>query len=274
MTELCLSDAETDQMLAPRRQSLPQPHAPPSFIPAWAPTGPDAATHTVRSTANDTGRFTSASCNSVHDSADWVDHMSDEAQDAHRYQEAAASDQTLGEFDRLAPARMSASRQSVRRGHGSEDQQCSSPRCGSFQAAPAVNITITGACSCMSPGKMPSSTAAHEQASPLTKQQSGAKLSTEASLAYLHQPAGNSSQAGDHSNIGNAGTTCSSAVNPGAAEQEGGQEAAGECQSDQSGGGGIDTAALQKEVTELRQQASSDKGSYWVLVTTNMLRAI
>lgn len=278
MTWLCLSDAETDEMLAPRRQSLPQPHAAPSFIPAWAPTGLDAATHTVRSpdTANDTEHSISASCNAIHHRADWVDHMSDEAQDAHRYQEAAASDQTLGRFDRLAPERASANRQSVGHGHRSEVQQCYSPGCGSSQAAPAVNITITGACSCMSPAKTPCSTAAHEQVSPLTKQQSGVKLSAEASLAYLHQPAGDSNQAGEDGHIGNAGTSCNSAVNPGAAGQKGVQEAAGECQSDQvgSGGGGIDTAALQKEVTELRQQARSDMSSYCMLVTGNMFSAV
>ena len=259
---MCLSDAETDQVLAPRRQSLPQPHASPSFIPAWAPTGPDAATHShpVRSTdtANHTGRSTPASCNSIHDQANQVDRMSDEAQDAHSYQEAAfsnASDQAPGQFDRLALARKSASRQSAQRGDGFEDQQCYSPGCGSYQATPAVNITITGACSCMSPAKTPPSTGVHEQASLVTRQQHAAKLSAEASLAYLHQPARASSQAGEDSNIGNADTSCSSALSPGAAQQEGTQEAAGGGQTDQAGSGGIDTAALQKEVTELRQQA-------------------
>ena len=247
-------------MLAPRRQSLPQPHASPSFIPAWAPTGPDAATHTVRSTdtAKDAGHYTSASGNSIHVQTGRVDHMSDEAQDAHSYQEAAfsnASDRAAGKFDQLAPARMSASRQSVQRSHGFEDQQCSSPECGSYQAAPAVNITITGACCCMSPAKAPSCTSAHEQASSSTQQQSATKLSAEASLAYLYQTAGNSSQAGKPTEIGNAGTSCSSAVSPDAARQESVQEADGGCQSDQVGSGGIDTAALQREVTQLRQQA-------------------
>ena len=260
-------------MLAPRRQSLPQPHAPASFIPAWAPTGPDTATHTVPSTdtVNNTGRSTSASCNFIHDRADRADCMSSEAQDAHSYQAAAvstASDRAPGRFDRLAPACISASRQSVQHGLGSEDQLCSSPGRGSCQAAPAVNITITGACSCMSPSKTACIAGVHEQVSPLTKQQSAAKLSAEASLAYLHHSAGDSSQAEDHSHIGNAGTSYSSAVSPGATRQEDVQEAAG-------GNGGVDTAALQKEVTELRQQACAPAllTCFWVLVSENAVSA-
>lgn len=183
--------------------------------------------------------------------------MPDQAQDAHSYQEAVsstASDQAPGQFHQLAPARMSASRQSVQPGHGFEDEQWYRPRCGSYQAAPALNITITGACSCVSPAKTPPSTGAHKQASPVTRQQRAAKLSAEASLAYLHQPARASSQAGEHSNLGDADTSCSTAVSPGVAQQESVQEAADGDQTDQAATGGIDTAALQKEVTELRQQ--------------------
>lgn len=256
-----LAGAEPDQMLAPRRQSLPQPHAPPSFIPTWAPTGPDRAIHMGHTTdpARHSRRSTSASCNSMRDEADHG--MHDEAQGAHSQQEAAsspASDLALGRFDQVAPAHASASRQSAQRGQGPEDQQCFSPGCGSFQAAPAVNITITGACSCMSPAKTPPSTGVHEQTPPLAKQQSAAKLGAEASLAYLHQPAEGSGQARHlHSNTGDAGTSCSSsAVAPAAGhQQEGVQGAAGGGQADQAASGGIDTAALQKEVTELRQQA-------------------
>ncbi|KAL0054114.1 hypothetical protein WJX82_004029 [Trebouxia sp. C0006] len=36
---------DVDQ-LAPRRQSLPVPHASPAFVPAWAPQGPDTHSHT------------------------------------------------------------------------------------------------------------------------------------------------------------------------------------------------------------------------------------
>ena len=237
--------AETEQTLAPRRQSLPQPHASPSVIPAWAPTGPDTANHTMPSTY--------ASCNSIHDRASC---MPDEAQDAHIYQEAAfssTSDLGPGKYDRLAAARMSASRQPIQTGQGSGDQHCPSPGCGSYQAAPAVNITITGACSCMSPAKTSPSIEAHEQASQAAEHQSAVKLHPEASLAYLHQPAGDSGPTGEHSHTGNSAASCSSAVSPGAVPQE---ETAGGRQTDQVASGGIDTAALQKEVTELRQQAS------------------
>lgn len=257
---MCLAGAEPDQMLAPRRQSLPQPHAPPSFIPTWAPTGPDTAIHIGHATdpAKHSRRSTCGSRHSMFNQADQEDGMHDEAQDAHRHQEAAsspASNLALGRFDQVTPAR-SSSRQSAQRGQGSEDQQCFSPRCGPFPAAPAVNITITGACSCMSPAKTPPSTGVHEQAPHLAQQQTAAKLSGEASLAYLHQPAEGSGQARQHSNTGDAGTSCSSAVGPGAVhQQEEVQGAAGVGQVDQAASGGIDTAALQREVTELRQQA-------------------
>lgn len=267
---MCLAGAEPDQMLAPRRQSLPQPHAAPSFIPTWAPTGPDTATHIGHATdaaAKHSRRSTSASCTSMYEQADHG--MRDEAQDTHSHQEAAsstASDLALGSFDQVPPARSSASRQSAQRGQGPEDQQCFSPGCGSFQAAPAVNITITGACSCTSPAKMPPSTGAHEQAPPLAKQQSAAKLSAEASLAYLHQPAEGSGQARQlHSGTGDAGASCSSAAGPGAVQQEDVQRAADVGQADQAASGGIDTAALQKEVTELRQQARASAPTWCYL---------
>ncbi|KAL3156692.1 hypothetical protein ABBQ38_000968 [Trebouxia sp. C0009 RCD-2024] len=249
-------------MLAPRRQSLPQPHAPSSFIPAWAPTGLDSAHHTQPAM--------SASQQSLHARMGRPGGELEEALDPCGSHDAAFSNPSdppaRRKTDTSAAASMPASRHAMQTDQDSEEQHRSSPRHGSYEAAPAVNITIHGSCSFMSPAKMPLETEVHETCSAVlpsnptqcnqalltTEHLNAVKLNPEASLAHLHQPARDSAQAADHSITGDAGASCSGAVSPG----EGGvQEAGGRRQPDQAATGSIDTAALQKEVTELRQQA-------------------
>lgn len=256
---ICFAGAETEQMLAPRRQSLPQPHAAPSFIPAWAPTGLDSA--------NPTQLSTSASCQSLHAREGRPGGDPEKALDPYSSHDAAFSTPSdlpaRRKNDTVAAASMSAGRHSIQTDQGSEEQHRSSPRRESYEAAPAVNITIHGSCSCMSPAKMHLETEVNktysavllnnstqrDQALPLIEHLDAVKLNPEASLAHLHQPARDSGQAAVNS-ITSA--SCSGTRSPG---QGGVQEAEGRCQPDQAATGNIDTAALQKEVTELRQQA-------------------
>lgn len=243
---------ETEQMLAPRRQSLPQPHTSPLFIPSWAPTGPD-------SSANRTKLSTSASCQSLHDRPGQTECKPDEGPDTCSGHDAAVStppDLPARRRDHsFAAASMSASRQSTHTDQWSGDPQHPSPGRQLYKAAPAVNIIINGPGPCLSPAKTSPGTEAHEQASPPAERLNAAKLTAEASLAYLHQRAGSSGQAAYNSSTGDAGAVSIDAVSPCSVCQGDLQDASGRRGADQAGSSSIDTAALQKEVTELRQQA-------------------
>lgn len=243
-SDLC-SGVETEQMLAPRKQSLPVPHAPPAFIPAWAPTDPDMARHNSPTMsapyrpvqAHSSGYMPEDSqhARSCHDAAVG---SSAEPASSHGNSPAAMDDSAL---------RRSAQGQA----QGLAEPNCLSPGRESYQSLPAVNINITGACACMTPARRSASTGMQEQAS-AAEQHSSAKLNAEPSLAHLHQPANIAVQP--------AGSTHASPSCNALDHSNGGQgsvpQANGGQQADQGGNSGIDTAALQKEVTELRQQVS------------------
>lgn len=225
-------------MMAPRRQSLPVPHMAPSFIPAWAPVGPDAALH---STLPSHSLHTSSQANSAvcNDAPRYSPAHQDVASRPASAIASAKGNDTAAEpvYSAQQPQRALCSR--------SGDRQCSSPEQESYQSVPAVNITVTGGCSCSSPSRQTTSPETCGRAQP-AGQHCTAKLDPEASLAYLHQPTALNGQAGDNANASIDRTV----VSPDGSRQD----ATGEALVAQGVSSCVDTTALQKEVTELRQQ--------------------
>ena len=236
--------ADTDhQTLAPRRQSLPVPHASPSCVPTWAPSGP----LTFSQTASPNRPYHVASQPYSSGYASSGDSDSHITSGARELEAAPHLPQMPGLFDTTSNASQYAVRKSTQTQPGCADQQCVSPARESFQAVPSVNITITGACSCQSPIKQPAS----PQLSKATELHPSAVLNPEASLAYLHQPAvpiGASSRTGQLHGAEASGTAGLEEEGPGARQA---------AQQSRETSSAIDTAALQKEVTELRQQVHS-----------------
>ena len=101
----------------------------------------------------------------------------------------------------------------------------------------------------MSPVRQSPSTEERCQSQP-AEQHGAAKLQAEPSLAYMHQPACLGGQAAADSSIHVEAATMSQVEGPPDADQ---QPSVSQ-QADQGVSSSIDTAALQKEVTELRQQ--------------------
>ena len=219
------------------------PHAPPAFIPAWAPTDPDMARHSspTMSAPYRASQAYSSGCGPK------------DSQHVRSCRNAAVSSSTEHVFvNGNSPAAVDGFdlRQSAQGGaQGPADRQCPSPGRESYQSVPAVNINITGACACMSPARQSASTDRHEQAH-AAEQHSAAKLNAEASLAYLHQPSSVPFQPAGGSN---ASAKCI-ALGQGIDCQDSMPQASKEHQASEGSNKCIDTAALQKEVTELRQQ--------------------
>jgi len=215
--------------LAPRRQSLPVPHASPAFVPAWAPQGPD--THSHSSSPNRPYHVDTQTYGSGHAPA--------EQSDSYLYDGTHAADS-------VAAWSQSAAQQSPQTSPSTAAHHCCSPGRKSLQAAPSVNITITGACTCQSPVK-PCASASLQELLRSADRQNSAVLNPEASLAHLHQPAVPAGEA-----ISKAFRGVQSSAGMEAAGRAGPE---GDAQGDQQATeAGVDTAALQKEVTELRQQ--------------------
>ena len=215
--------------LAPRRQSLPVPHASPAFVPAWAPQGPDTHSHT--NSPNHPYHVDTQTCGSGYAPA--------EQSDSYPHDGTHAADS-------VAAWSQSAAQQSSQNSPSTAAHPCCSPGCESLQAAPSVNITITGACACQSPVK-PSARGSLQEPLRSADRQNSAVLNAEASLAYLHQAA---------APAGEAVRQASRAVQSSAGMEEAGRTGRdGDAQGVQHATeAGVDTAALQKEVTELRQQ--------------------
>ena len=212
--------------LAPRRQSLPVPHASPAFVPAWAPQGPDTHSHTSSTNRPyhvDTQMYGSG------------------------YAPAEQSDSYLHDgthaADSVAAWSQSAAQQTS---PSTAAHHCCSPGRDRLQAAPSVNITITGACTCQSPVK-PCASGGLQEPLRSADRQNSAVLNPEASLAHLHQPAAPAAE---------AVSKASRAMQSSAGMEEAGRTGPeGDAQGvQQATEAGIDTAALQKEVTELKQQ--------------------
>ncbi|DBA99043.1 hypothetical protein WJX77_007957 [Trebouxia sp. C0004] len=211
--------------LAPRRQSLPVPHASPAFVPAWAPQAPD--THSP----DRPHHVDTQTCGSGYVPA--------EQSDSYRYDGTHATGSLAAWFQ-------SAAQQSSQTSPSTAAHHYCSPGRESLQAAPSVNITITGACSCQSPVKPYASVSLQDPMRSADRQNS-AVLNPEASLAHLHQPA---------APAGEAVRKASRAMQSSAGVEEDGRAGPeGDAQGrQQAAEAGIDTAALQKEVTDLRQQ--------------------
>ena len=215
--------------LAPRRQSLPVPHASPAFVPVWAPQGPDTHSHTNspnRPYHVDTQTYGSG-------------HAPAEQSNSYPYDGTQAADS-------VAAWSQSAAQQPSQTSPSTAAHHCFSPGRESLQAGPSVNINITGGCSCQSPVKPYASVSVQEPLQSADRQNS-AVLNPEASLAHLHQPAAPAVDAVSQASR--------------AAQFSAGMKEAGRIglEGDAHGGqqateAGVDTAALQKEVTELRQQ--------------------
>jgi len=227
---------------------LPVPHASPAFVPAWAPQGPD--THSHSNSPNRPYHIDTQTHNSGYAPA--------EQSDSYPYDGTHAADS-------VTAWSQSAAQQSSQTSPCTAAQQCCSPGRESLQAAPSVNITITGACSCQSPVKPCASVSLQEPLRSADRQNSTA-LNPEASLAHLHRPAAPAGEA-----VSKAARAMQSSTGM---EEAGSTGPEGDAQgSQQATEAGIDTAALQKEVTELRQQVHTTD-MHAPLVTFSMVQGL
>lgn len=230
--------------LAPRRQSLPVPHASPAFVPSWAPQGPDTHSHTSspsRPYHVDTQTYGSGCAPA-------------EQSDSYPYDGTHAAES-------VAAWSQSAAQQTSQTSPSTAAHRCFNPGGESLQAAPSVNITITGACTCQSPVK-PCARASLQEPLQSSDRQNSVVLNPEASLAHLHQPA---------ASAGEAAREASRAVQFSAGMEEAGRAGPeGDAQGGQQATeASVDTAALQKEVTELRHQVhTADMHAFFVMLSS------